>query len=245
MLKPPFYVIFNPGDEMKLEQYSYSARKEKQRKIFSIVSICLIVFIVIHLTLSFVIFPVNQTSNSMAPDVVDNSLLMVTPLPLKVKRGDVVYIAPRTSKEMNFAKKTANLLTKFFTAQRFNLENNNNFPGTQNEIRRVIGMPGDSYYIRDYVMYIKPAGQNHYLTEFEVCKKKYNVNFSVAPSNWDSSIGVKGYSDEYTLGPDEYFVLGDNRKTCSDSRLYGPVTADEIKGKALFTYFPFNKIKFY
>lgn len=245
LLIPHLYDIFILGEEMKLEQYSYSAKKDKQHKIFSIVTICILVFVIINLTLSFLIFPVQQTSVSMEPDITNKSLIMVTPLPLKVKRGDVVYLSSRSSQEMTFAKHAVNIFTKFFTAQKINLQNNNRFPGTQNELRRVIGMPGDSYYIRDYVMYIKPAGENHYLTEFEVCKKKYNVNFSVAPANWDSSIGVKGFSEEGILGPDEYFILGDNRKTCSDSRLYGPVTSSEICGKALFSYFPFNKIKFF
>ncbi|MBQ2509594.1 MAG: S26 family signal peptidase, partial [Erysipelotrichaceae bacterium] len=36
-----------------------------------------------------------------------------------------------------------------------------------------------------------------------------------------------------TLGPDEYFVLGDNRRTGVDSRYYGTVDADDILGTLL------------
>ena len=64
-----------------------------------------------------------------------------------------------------------------------------------------------------------------------------------APALWDNNIGVKGSFDEITLGADQYFVLGDNRKSCEDSRLWGTFSKKDIKAKALFCYFPFNKFK--
>lgn len=36
-----------------------------------------------------------------------------------------------------------------------------------------------------------------------------------------------------TLGPDEYFLLGDHRTTARDSRYFGTVKAEEIKGVAI------------
>ncbi|MDE3091756.1 MAG: signal peptidase I, partial [Chloroflexota bacterium] len=41
-----------------------------------------------------------------------------------------------------------------------------------------------------------------------------------------------------TVPPHEYFVLGDNRNSSSDSHSWGTVTADKIIGKAWITYWP-------
>lgn len=40
-----------------------------------------------------------------------------------------------------------------------------------------------------------------------------------------------------------YFVTGDNAVRSLDSRRFGPVPSDSLLGKALFVYFPFNRIR--
>ena len=41
----------------------------------------------------------------------------------------------------------------------------------------------------------------------------------------------------YTLAPGELFMMGDNRDNSNDSRFWGPVKMDLVRGRAMFIYF--------
>jgi len=47
---------------------------------------------------------------------------------------------------------------------------------------------------------------------------------------------------EIVVPPDSYFVLGDHRSLSNDSRDFGPVDASYIYGKAVFGYWPVDKM---
>lgn len=227
----------------QLYEYSYVMRKETQRKILTGLFYCILIFSITNLVLRFLAFPVRQVSDSMNPDFTENSMVIVTPLDKTPSRGDVMLLKPRSQSGAGFWKKTGDLFVRFFTAQQISIINRDYTSSPQ--LRRVVGMPGDSIFMKNFVLYIKPAGENHFLSEFELSKKPYNVTFYTPPSGWDNSIGVKGNFDEIVLGEDEYFVLGDNRKGTSDSRLWGTVSKSSFQGRILLCYFPFTCFKLY
>ena len=225
------------------EIFSYQIQKERRRRIGFIILFFICLYIFINVVISFLIYPVRQNSVSMIPDVPEKSVVMVSPVAANYERGDVVLLTPRFAAKKNFLISQIDRLVRFFTAQQISLFESSGLPSSKSHIRRIVGMPGDTIYMRDYVLYIKPAGERHFLTEFEIVKEPYNVTFYVPPADWDTEIGVKGSFEEITLGYNEYFVLADNRKSSDDSRLWGAVDKDEITAKVLMCYFPFNCFK--
>lgn len=96
-------------------------------------------------------------------------------------------------------------------------------------IKRVIGLPGETIQIKDGKIYID--------------------NKELKEKGKTGSIEDAGVVTEaYTLGDDEYFVLGDNRSSSEDSRYadIGMVQREDIEGKAWLRNgegFSFGRIK--
>lgn len=139
----------------KIAQLSYQIKKEKQKKYLTILLFCIVLFIIVNLLIDYVIYPVRQISSSMNPDILENSFVMVSPLPTKINRSDVVLIESRVQKKLSLFQKLGNTFVEFFTGQQFSTVEFESQPGTKQTLRRVIGMLGDTIYMRDYVMYIR------------------------------------------------------------------------------------------
>lgn len=229
----------------QLFEYSYELKKQNKRKVFFTIFYFIFIYLFINIVFAFLLFPVRQASSSMQPDFPENSISFVTKIYPLPKRGDVVLLKKRISSDHKFYEKIWHNISLFFTARQYDSYVNKNFPDTNNQLRRIVGLPGDEIYMKDYVIYVKPAGEKHFLTEFELSEKAYNLTFMTPPVEWNGSVGVKGSFDSILLGPDQYFVLGDNRISSSDSRLWGPVKKSDIEGRILLRYFPLKSIKFY
>ncbi len=92
-------------------------------------------------------------------------------------------------------------------------------------VKRVIGLPGETITIKaGQVIITTTEGETIYLDESEYLNEAPAAD---APVN----------NTSYTLGDDEYFMMGDNRNHSDDSRYWGNVTRDRVLAKAVFKYF--------
>jgi len=230
--------------EKNIYAISYKMRRELYHKIFSVAGIILIFFVLVSLFMTFIIFPVANKSDSMSPDIPAGSYEFVSPLLKNPERGDVILLQNYKVGKMSPFKRILRTISLFVTAHKWQPFEENPVSGTRPVLRRVVGLPGDTIYIDRYVVFIKPAGQSHFLTEFELTNSRYNAKILVPPALWDSDLGARASISQITLGNDEYFVLGDDRLSSADSRIWGPVKQSSILGKALVLYFPFNKFSF-
>lgn len=87
-------------------------------------------------------------------------------------------------------------------------------------IKRVVGLPGDEVWIHDGYLYV-----NGELSEEIYIKEEAKEEFG-----------------PITVPEMQIFVLGDNRNNSSDSRSWGFVPMENIKGKAILRFYPFARV---
>lgn len=94
---------------------------------------------------------------------------------------------------------------------------------SQDFIKRIIAVPGDTIQISNNIVYVNnnPLKENY------------------IPSDYITRPGAfVTESTTITVASNQYFVFGDNREHSSDSREWGPVTKEELVGRAFFRYWP-------
>lgn len=95
-------------------------------------------------------------------------------------------------------------------------------------IKRVIGLPGERVVLEGgRVAVIDPANG-----------RRTNLEEEYLPPSAQTFGNV-----DQTLTANQYFVLGDNRLSSSDSRIWGPVERDLIVGRVLMRAFPIGEFQ--
>lgn len=226
------------------KKYSYTARKEARHNILIISFIIIAVFILYILITSYLITAYKVQADTMQPTFQSGDFILSSPLSKlgTIKRGELVLVVPQSDFEQSAFKKILNEIIGFVTFQYYRPMDPARTLANRTEIRRIIGMPGDSIYMEDFILHIKPNGQEHFLTEFEVTESNYNVKIENLPEGWTKDLPFSGSMQEIKLAQNEYFVLCDNRIASTDSRFWGAIDGKKaIKGKILLRYWPFNR----
>lgn len=85
-------------------------------------------------------------------------------------------------------------------------------------VKRLIGLPGDTLTLQEGEVFVNG----------ERLDEPYLLQHAA-----ESKPVIK-------LGPDEFFVMGDNRPSSADSRIHGPVKRDAIVGRAWAIFWPMD-----
>lgn len=93
-------------------------------------------------------------------------------------------------------------------------------------IKRLIGLPGDTVLVRGGKVIVNGV--------------PLSEPYIAAPPayTWPTD------GRPVTLGPDQYFVLGDNRNASEDSHFFGPISGKYLLGKTWISFWPFTDLGF-
>lgn len=154
------------------------------------------------------------------------TLLLIAAIYALVNLATVRFVVEGPSMQPNFHTSQVLMISRvnymFSDPQRgeivvFNPPNQS--PDEPPYIKRVIGLPGDLVEIRNTKVYINGRELNEpYINE--------------------PCTATNCRDESWQLGPNEYFMMGDNRNHSQDSRRIGPITRDRIIGEALIRYWP-------
>lgn len=86
-------------------------------------------------------------------------------------------------------------------------------------IKRIVGLPNEDLCLEEGLVYLNG----------ELLEETYLAGPFAAG---------RDHNREWWLGPNEYFVLGDNRSDSQDSRAFGPVDRRLIVGRVWFRCWP-------
>lgn len=99
-------------------------------------------------------------------------------------------------------------------------------------IKRIIGMPGDKFEIKleDYGYYV-------YIND-----KKLEEPYILSKTDW-MPCRDDMYCGPFTVPEDNYFMMGDNRGNSQDSRFWGFLPKNRVIGRAIFVFWPLNRVQ--
>ena len=98
-------------------------------------------------------------------------------------------------------------------------------------IKRIVATPGERVQVRGHQVFVNGRPLQEPYTKY--------VDSGTA-RGWDAYCGYAYGCEPTTVPPDAYFVMGDNRDNSQDSRYWGFVKRDKIKGKAFLIYWSWD-----
>ena len=199
---------------------------------------------------------IRADSATMQPSVEPGDRLMLSPLLYGPRirifgwtlpgfsppaRGDLVAVRPAFMDDVFFGRRLANPLVRFLSLERARLDDGESWRSVI-QVKRIVGLPGDSIRVERFIAYVRPAGQDRFQSEFDLSPRPYELTTEGLPAGWHGEDPFGDSMSEILLGPDEYFVMGDNRPLSLESRHWGPIGPDDLHGRLFVRFWPLTRM---
>lgn len=185
----------------------------KLRPVLSFIGLLLTAFLIAFMLNAFVIQSYQVDGQSMEPTLQNDDRLIVDKVPRTLSR-----ITGRS------------YLPKRGTIIIFNEDNLPGFVGPKQLIKRVIALPGEHVVVKG--------------TKVTVYNAAHPEGFDPdLAGGYTHNIGESCGDADKVIGPNQIFVMGDNRGNSEDSRCFGPIQADQVVAKLVLRILPLNKSK--
>jgi signal peptidase I len=119
-------------------------------------------------------------------------------------------------------------------------------------VKRLVGQPGDTIFMRKGVLYVDGMPQRQGFGVLPPVDSSLGLETN-PDFDWQKSHGLR--SSRFGATPDQpthdnwgplvipaqhYFMMGDNRYNSKDSRYWGFVPRENVRGRPLFVYYSYN-----
>jgi signal peptidase I len=121
----------------------------------------------------------------------------------------------------------------------------------RNYVKRLVGIPGDTLLMVDKVLYVNGEPQVEPYTRH--VNALYDDDIPSPSMRWQTDFLLGGLRERrdyrptrdnwgpIVVPPGKYFALGDNRDNSEDSRYWGFVDDEAVKGRPIIVYYSFDK----
>ena len=113
---------------------------------------------------------------------------------------------------------------------------------TKDYVKRVIGLPGETLEIKDKQVFIdgRPLQEKYKVHIYPEVYSRNGVSGSSMTSDYQLDNINRDNFGPITVPAGHIFAMGDNRDNSSDSRYWGPLPLDNIKGRPWLIYFSYK-----
>jgi signal peptidase I len=119
-------------------------------------------------------------------------------------------------------------------------------------VKRLVGTPGDTLHMRNAILYVNGIAQRQGFGTTPTANPE--IANAVDPLfDWQKKVGLKASRfgpapaqpthdnwGPFVVPPGKLFMMGDSRYNSKDSRYWGFVPRENVRGKPLFVYYSYN-----